>query len=159
MISVNYNQNEPYILMADDDEDDTLFMIAAFKAVGLIGATKRVNNGVELIVLLKDIISHNLILPALIILDLNMPQKNGKDVLKIIKSNNGLKQIPIIIYSTSDTKSDILESYKLGCNGYIVKPSNYSEIEVIAGKIKKFFIDTTSNTAENLSEKTFTLDL
>lgn len=158
MLDVNYNQNEPYILMADDDEDDSLFMIAAFKAVGLIGATRRVNNGVELIVSLKDIIHANTHLPALIILDLNMPQKDGKDVLKIIKSDKRLREIPIIIYSTSDAKSDILESYRLGCNGYIVKPSSYKEIEYIAEKIKAFFIDTTRDPGTEFT-KQFTLDL
>lgn len=158
MVSVNYNQNEPYILMADDDEDDSLFMIAAFKAVGLIGATKRVNNGVELIVMLKELIHQDLNLPALIILDLNMPQKNGKDVLKIIKSDKRLLKIPIVIYSTSSSKLDILESYRLGCNGYIVKPSNYNDIEKIAKEIKHFFIDTI-NDPDNESSETFTRDL
>ena len=158
MVSVNYNQNEPYILMADDDEDDSLFMIAAFKAVGLIGATKRVNNGIELIVMLKELIHEHLTLPALIILDLNMPQKDGKDVLKIIKSDKRLQQIPIVMYSTSSAKSDILESYKLGCNGYIVKPNSYNEIERVAEKIKRFFIDTI-NDPNSESSKTFTLDL
>ncbi len=158
MPSVHYNKNQPYILMADDDEDDSLFMIAAFKAVGLIGAIKRVSNGIELIVQLKELIGNNAALPALIILDLNMPQKDGKDVLKIIKSDDRLKQIPIIIYSTSGTKADILEGYKLGCNGYIVKPSNYNEIEKIAEKIKIFFIDTTSEDSKSDSEL-FKLDL
>jgi CheY-like chemotaxis protein len=158
MLDVNYNQNEPYILMADDDEDDSLFMIAAFKAVGLIGATKRVNNGVELIVSLKELISTHSVLPALIILDLNMPQKDGKDVLKIIKSDKRLQQIPIIIYSTSANKSDIMESYRLGCNGYIVKPNSYNEIEQIAEKIKNFLMET-SNDPKTSSGKAFTLDL
>lgn len=158
MLDVNYNQNEPYILMADDDEDDSLFMIAAFKAVGLMGAIRRVNNGIELIVALKEIIHASSKLPALIILDLNMPQKNGKDVLKIIKSDKRLREIPIIIYSTSSARSDILESYKLGCNGYIVKPNSYPEIEHIAEKIKAFFIDTTREPGSEFS-KQFTLDL
>lgn len=158
MLDVNYNQNEPYILMADDDEDDSLFMIAAFKAVGLIGAIRRVNNGVEIIMCLKELIHNNAMLPALIILDLNMPQKDGKDVLKIIKSDKRLKEIPIIIYSTSSMRQDILESYKLGCNGYIVKPNSYAEIEKIAEKIKAFFIDTTREPGEK-SSALFTLDI
>lgn len=158
MPEVAYNQNEPYILMADDDEDDSLFMIAAFKAVGLMGATRRVNNGVEIILNLKQIIHSGSQLPALIILDLNMPQKDGKDVLKIIRSDKRLKEIPIIIYSTSNTHSDILESYRLGCNGYIVKPNSYREIERIAEKIKAFFIDTTRESNESPTGK-FTLDL
>lgn len=158
MLDVHYNQNEPYILMADDDLDDSLFMVAAFKAVGLTGATKRVNNGVELIVFLKELIHHHSTLPALIILDLNMPQKDGKDVLKIMKSDPRLRQIPVIIYSTSSTRGDILESYRLGCNGYIVKPTTYREIEQIAEKIKRFFMDTTSDPGTE-SARRFTLDL
>ncbi|MES2133397.1 MAG: response regulator [Bacteroidota bacterium] len=144
--------------MADDDEDDSLFMIAAFKAVGLIGATKRVNNGIELIVMLKELIHEHSTLPALIIMDLNMPQKDGKDVLKIVKSDKRLQQIPIVMYSTSSSKSDILESYRLGCNGYIVKPNSYNDIEKIAEKIKRFFIDTINDPGSE-SSKTFTLDL
>ncbi len=158
MLDVNYNQNEPYILMADDDEDDSLFMIAAFKAVGLMGATRRVNNGIELIVALKEIIHASSRLPALIILDLNMPQKSGKDVLKIIKSDQRLREIPIIIYSTSGARSDIMESYRLGCNGYIIKPNSYAEIERIAEKIKAFFIDATREPGSEFA-KQFTLDL
>lgn len=158
MLNVNYNQNEPYILMADDDEDDSLFMVAALKAVGLTGATRRVNNGAEIIVCLKDLIHSGSLLPSLIILDLNMPQKDGKDVLKIIKSDKRLKAIPIIIYSTSNTRNDILESYRLGCNGYIVKPNNYSGIEKIAEKIKAFFIDSTREPGATDASR-FTLDL
>lgn len=144
--------------MADDDEDDSLFMIAAFKAVGLMGATRRVNNGIELIVALKEIIHASSRLPALIILDLNMPQKSGKDVLKIIKSDQRLREIPIIIYSTSGARSDIMESYRLGCNGYIIKPNSYAEIERIAEKIKAFFIDATREPGSEFA-KQFTLDL
>lgn len=158
MLDVNYNQNEPYILMGDDDIDDSLFMVAAFKAVGLTGAIRRVNNGVELIVFLKELIHKHSSLPALIILDLNMPQKDGKDVLKIIKSDHRLAQIPIIIYSTSSTRRDILESYRLGCNGYIVKPNTYTEIEHIAEKIKRFFMHTMRDPGAQ-SERRFTLDL
>lgn len=158
MLAVNYNQNEPYILMADDDEDDSLFMIAALKAVGLMGATRRVNNGVELIVKLKELIQSGERLPALVILDLNMPQKDGKDVLKIIRSDQRLKEIPIIIYSTSGERNEILESYRLGCNGYIVKPNSYAEIEQVAEKIKTFFIETTQDPGDAASRR-FTLDL
>ncbi len=158
MIPVTYNANEPYILMADDDEDDTLFMSAALKAVGLIGAVHKVNNGAELIIYLKDLIQNNFKLPALIILDLNMPQKNGKDVLKIVKSDERLKHIPIVVYTTSNLQPDMLESYRLGCNGYIIKPNNYSEIETIAAEIKKYFIDTTSRKGQK-GGMTFTLNI
>jgi two-component system, response regulator len=158
MSEIAYNQNEPYILMADDDEDDSLFMAAAFRDVGLMGAIKRVNNGVELVIMLKELIRDEQPLPALIILDLNMPRKNGKDVLKIIKSDERLTQIPTIIYSTSASRNEILESYRLGCNGYIVKPNNYNDIEKIAEKIKAFFIDTLRETGRTGS-RSFTLDL
>jgi len=152
MISVDYNKNEPYILMADDDDDDSLFITAAFKEVGLMGAIKRVNNGEELIVQLKELIEKKESLPSLILLDLNMPKKNGKEALKIIKGDIRFKQIPVIVYSTSSTKSDIMESYSLGCNGFIVKPNDYHEIEKIAQKIKLFFTEITLANPENQPE-------
>lgn len=151
MLSVDYNKNEPYILIADDDDDDSLFMTAAFKEVGLLGSIKRVTDGADLLTQLKDTVHKKEHLPSIIILDLNMPHMNGKDTLRAIKKDFELMHIPVIIYSTSSTKSDMLECYAAGCNGYIVKPNDYHEIERIAERIRLFFLDVTGNNSEDFS--------
>ena len=82
------------------------------------------NNGSEAFSILeKDV-------PDIILLDLNMPDTNGIEFLKIIKSNEDLKHIPVIILTTSNHNKDIKECYKLGIAGYIIKPLKYEEYEL-----------------------------
>jgi CheY-like chemotaxis protein len=82
------------------------------------------NNGSEAFSILeKDV-------PDMILLDLNMPDTNGIEFLKIIKSNEDLKHIPVIILTTSNHNKDIKECYKLGIAGYIIKPLKYEEYEL-----------------------------
>lgn len=69
-------------------------------------------------------------IPDIIILDLNMPDTNGIDFLSLIKSNNNLKHIPVIILTTSDNNRDIYNCYKLGIAGYMIKPLKYEEYEI-----------------------------
>ncbi|MDG1399006.1 MAG: response regulator [Polaribacter sp.] len=69
-------------------------------------------------------------IPDIIILDLNMPDTNGIDFLSLIKSNNSLKHIPVIILTTSDNNRDIFCCYKLGIAGYMIKPLKYEEYEI-----------------------------
>ncbi|PQA59404.1 response regulator [Siphonobacter curvatus] len=75
--------------------------------------------------------------PDLILLDLNMPRKNGKEVLSEIKADDSLKSIPVIVFTTSRSPSDIQEAYQLGSNSYMVKPNSFREtldlIQQLAG--------------------------
>ena len=78
--------------------------------------------------------------PDLILLDLNMPKKDGREALREIKSDPGLKSIPIIIMTTSKLKDDVVKSYNMGVNCFISKPTTYSElIEVTRSIIKYWF--------------------
>ena len=82
--------------------------------------------------------------PNIIILDLNIPKKDGRKVLDEIKSNDKLEHIPVIILTTSASRIDILNSYKLHSNCYIKKPSGIKELREIVKYIKKFWFDIVS---------------
>ena len=114
-----------YVLIADDDLDDQELIKEALLENNLNEDKMQwVNDGVELMSTLRA----TAILPSLIILDLNMPRKDGKTALLEIKADQSLKHIPIIIFSTSDSSDDILDCYNFGSNTYITKPTKYKEL-------------------------------
>ena len=124
------------ILMAEDDEDDRLLAQDAFVESNLANPVFFVNDGEELL----DYLYHReryaskeqFPLPGLILLDLNMPRKDGREALKEIKSDAKLRQIPIIILTTSKEEEDILRSYSLGVSSFITKPVTFKQlVEVI----------------------------
>ena len=110
------------ILLADDDPDDRDLFIEVINEYN--SDVDTVWNGVQLMKVLKN----GSALPDLIFLDLNMPEKGGKECLQEIRRDDKLKNIPIIIYSTSSSKKDIDDTFTLGANLYITKPSSYSEL-------------------------------
>jgi len=114
------------ITLADDDEDDRLFFTDAFEELKINTIVNTVNNGKELL----NFLNHpETILPNIIFLDLNMPILNGIDCLKEIKSNDKFKDIAIAIYSTSSSDQDVEETFVLGANIYIKKPSNFNDLK------------------------------
>ena len=78
--------------------------------------------------------------PSLILLDLNMPGKHGKDVLKEIKNNDQLKLIPVIVITTSSSDADRMMSYKLGANCFVTKPDSYTELVMLTDCIAKLWL-------------------
>jgi CheY-like chemotaxis protein len=114
------------ILMADDDEDDILLTKKALEKGKLLNPLHTVQDGEELL----DYLLHreqyannkNAPRPGLILLDLNMPKKDGREALREIKSQDELKDIPIVVFTTSKAEEDIYRSYKLGVNSFITKP-------------------------------------
>lgn len=120
------------ITLADDDEDDRLFFTDAFEELKINTIVNTVNNGKELL----NFLNHpETILPNIIFLDLNMPILNGIDCLKQIKSNDKFKDIAIAIYSTSSSDQDIEDTFVLGANIYIKKPSNFDELKKILSDV------------------------
>lgn len=135
----------PFILIAEDDPDDRLLALDAMEEASFsqhhIGF---VNNGEELMDYLKKSCASegNLDgpgLPLLILLDLNMPKKDGREALKEIKSHPDLKKIPVIILTTSQRQDDINQSYDLGANTYMLKPVTYEELVQLMGTIKRYW--------------------
>ncbi|QRK11693.1 response regulator [Archangium violaceum] len=117
------------ILMADDDPDDRDFALTAMQESRLANELRFVEDGEELLDYLhrrgrfadpKDSPR-----PGLILLDLNMPRKDGREALKEIKSDPSLKLIPVVVLTTSKAEEDILRSYNLGANCFITKPVTF----------------------------------
>lgn len=126
-------QNDYIIItLADDDEDDRLFFTDAFDELKIKTAVNTVNNGKELL----DFLNHpDTVLPNIIFLDLNMPIMNGIDCLKEIKQNKKFKDIAIAIYSTSSSDKDVENTFVLGANVYIKKPSNFNDLKKVLSEV------------------------
>ena len=116
-------EETPLVLMADDDEDDCTLAKRAFKESGAVGALSCVEDGLELMTHLSGPGP----LPALILLDLNMPRKDGRTTLKEIKSTPALKSIPLVVFTTSREEKDMAYTREMGADSFITKPSAFSE--------------------------------
>lgn len=125
-------QDFTLITLADDDEDDRLFFTDAFEELKINTVVNTVNNGRELL----NYLNHpETVLPHIIFLDLNMPILNGIDCLKEIKQNDKFKDIAIAIYSTSSSDQDVEDTFVLGANIYIKKPSNFNDLKKIVSEV------------------------
>lgn len=120
------------ITLADDDEDDRLFFTDAFDELKINTVVNTVNNGVQLMDFLNNPES---VLPNIIFLDLNMPIKSGIDCLKEIKQNDKFKDIAIAIYSTSSSDEDVENTFVLGANIYIKKPSDFNTLKKVLNEV------------------------
>src|ERR1700709_2088762 len=120
------------ILMADDDADDRLLTREAFEKNHLANDLRVVGDGVELLDYLKRRGKYadpdSSPRPGLILLDLNMPRKDGREALKEIKEDPRLKNIPIVVLTTSGEEEDILKTYDLGANSFIRKPVGFDAL-------------------------------
>jgi len=127
----NLNNNQ-YILLAEDDPDDCMLFEQAFNEVNNVFLSlKVVNDGAELMNFLEDTTS----LPKLIFLDLNMPVKNGYECLLELKGDDRLKNIPVIIYSTSGSPSDIEKTSSAKAHLYITKAKSFTHLKKIIHKV------------------------
>jgi len=117
------------ILMAEDDSDDLSLIRDAFNETRFDGEIRAVNDGEELLEYLnirgKFTDPSQCPKPDLILLDLNMPRKDGREALAEIKTDPNLRAIPIVVLTTSNSEEDIIRSYILGANSYITKPMTY----------------------------------
>ena len=115
------------IPMADDDEEDRMVTQKAWKENRLVNELLFVEDGEELMDYLHQKGQYsNAPRPGLILLDLNMPRKDGREALKEIKSDPALRQIPIVVLTTSQAEEDIFRSYDLGANSFISKPVTFN---------------------------------
>ena len=133
------------ILMADDDPDDRLLTADALKEARLINDIRFVENGEELLDYLrrsgKFSAPADAPRPGLILLDLNMPRKDGRTVLKELKQDADLRTIPVVVLTTSKDDEDVYRSYDLGVNSYIVKPVTFEALVDILQTIEKYWFE------------------
>lgn len=121
--------HEPVVLMADDDADDCFLATEAFSESGADAAFSCVKDGIELMDYLDEHLAERGIreLPKLILLDLNMPRKDGREALLEIIANPALQLIPIIILTTSREERDVAFSMRAGAKSFITKPATFDE--------------------------------
>ena len=136
-----------FILVAEDDSDDRFLLQTAFKEKGYDDKLEFVENGVELIEFLSKIhdnkTTHNGF-PYFILLDLNMPKKDGREALKEIKQHPVFKKIPIIVFTTTKSESEIRRCYELGANTYIVKPVSFEGLLRVLDNIRTYWSGTAA---------------
>lgn len=133
---------KPKILLVEDNEGDVELIIEAFKNYKVELEISVANNGEQAIEFLnskgKHAPEHR---PHLILLDINLPKVDGKEVLTFIKTDEALKTIPVIMLSSSSLQKDIYYSYSNQANCYIVKPANLQEFINVVHHIESFWLD------------------
>lgn len=117
------------ILLVEDDLVDAMTVERALKEIHVTNTLYTVRDGEEALEFLRDPANAE---PGIILLDLNMPRMNGIEFLKVAKSEEGLKQIPVVVLTTSKDERDRVESFNLGIAGYMIKPVDYLQfVEVV----------------------------
>ncbi|HZA28069.1 MAG TPA: response regulator [Gammaproteobacteria bacterium] len=133
------------ILMADDDADDRLLTQDAMTDARVINDLHFVTNGEELMDYLyrrgryADMATSPR--PGLILLDLNMPKKDGREALQEIKADPNLRRIPVVILTTSKAEEDIYRSYDLGANSFITKPVTFESLIELMRVMGRYWIE------------------
>jgi chemotaxis family two-component system response regulator Rcp1 len=139
---MNLSQSKPIeILLIEDSPSDAALTIEALKAGKIANRLTHVEDGVEAMDFLRcrGKFSHAA-RPDLIMLDLNLPRMDGREVLAEIKTDPDLKIIPIIVLTTSRSDKDILQSYQLNANCYITKPVDFAHFIEVIKSIEQFWL-------------------
>jgi CheY-like chemotaxis protein len=133
------------ILMADDDPDDRQLTLEAFTESRLTNDLRFVENGVELLDYLyrrnKYAAPGLAPRPSLILLDLNMPKLDGRQALREIKSDPGLRSIRVIVMTTSKAEEDILRTYDLGAESYVNKPVTFQALVDVISTMGRYWLE------------------
>ncbi|MGQ3684062.1 MAG: response regulator [Candidatus Loosdrechtia sp.] len=136
-------KNKQTILLVEDDIVDQMTVKRALKDINVTNPLKIANNGEKALEYLMDK-EHEL--PGIILLDLNMPRMNGIELLKIIKDDNSIKRIPVVVLTTSREEQDRIRTFDLGIAGYMVKPVDYLQFVELIKTINLYW--TLSESAE-----------
>lgn len=132
------------ILLVEDHQPDRVMTKRVFKKSRIPNLVYEAVDGVDAMRFLHHEAPHqDKPRPDLILLDLNMPRMNGRDVLRAVKSDPNLKTIPIIVLTSSEAEEDIVESYGYHANAYIVKPVTFEEFHKALMMLQDFWMDLT----------------
>lgn len=133
------------ILMADDDPDDRLMASRALAEYRLKNGIRFVEDGEELLDYLRQSGKYarpgSAPRPGLILLDLNMPRKDGREALAEIKADPRLRTIPVVVLTTSSAEEDVLRSYGLGVNSYITKPVTFQRLAEVMKALSIYWFE------------------
>jgi len=133
------------ILVADDDADDRMLVKDAFEEASLNNEVHFVEDGEQLLAYLRREGDHagkaGQPLPGLIMLDLNMPRMDGREALREIKADPGLKHIPVVVLTTSEADEDIIRTYGLGVNSFISKPVTLEGLVDVVRALNNYWLE------------------
>jgi CheY-like chemotaxis protein len=135
------NVNPIELLLVEDSEPDVRLTIEALREAKVKNRLWVVEDGVEALDFLRRQGKHaDAPRPDLILLDLNLPRKDGRQVLKEIKNDDSLKRIPVVILTTSKSEEDVLRAYDLHANCYITKPVDFNRFMEVVKSIEQFWL-------------------
>jgi CheY-like chemotaxis protein len=130
------------VLLVEDDPGDTLMIKEAFADNKVRNRLSCVSDGVEALAFLRREGAYaEAPRPDLILLDLNLPRKDGREVLEEVKADPELRTIPVVILTTSEAEEDILRSYSLHANAYVTKPVDFERFIAVVRQIDEFFVE------------------
>ncbi len=137
---VGYNGQSIEILLIEDNPGDVRLILEIFKESEVDNQIAIVKDGVEAIAYLRQLGDYaNVKRPDLIFLDLNLPRKDGRAVLKEIKGDPTLRAIPVIVLTSSDAEEDVEQTYDLHANCYIAKPVDFEHLLKVIRLVKEFW--------------------
>ena len=138
---MNENLNVISVLLVEDDPGDVVLIREAFEHNKVYNRLHVVSDGVQALEFLRGEGEHaGAPRPDLVLLDLNLPRKDGREVLAEVKSDPDLRTIPIVVLTTSEAEEDIVRSYDLHANAYVTKPVDFERFIEVVRQIDDFFV-------------------
>ena len=129
------------VLLVEDDEGDVLMTREALEEGKVLNRLNVVGDGVEALAYLRREQGYtDVTRPDLVLLDLNLPKRDGRQVLEEVKADPDLRRIPIVVLTTSEAEEDVLRSYDLHANAYVTKPVDFERFVEVIRQIDDFFI-------------------
>jgi CheY-like chemotaxis protein len=129
------------VLLVEDDPGDILLVREAFEDNKLNNTLHVVNDGEQAVRFLRREGEHaDAPVPDLVLLDLNLPRMDGREVLGVIKADEELRRIPVVVLTTSEAEEDIVRSYSLHANAYVTKPVDFERFIDVVRQIDDFFV-------------------
>ena len=142
------------ILLADDDEEDRMLAAGALEESRVVNDLRFVEDGEELLDYLYRRGAYSepgsAPTPGLILLDLNMPRKDGREALREIKAHPELRRIPVVVLTTSKAEEDIYRTYDLGANSFITKPVSFEGLVAVMRDIGRYWIEIVELPPESI---------
>ncbi|MEJ1223878.1 response regulator [Sediminicola sp. 1XM1-17] len=133
-----------HIMLIDDNEGDLFLMNEVLERI-VVAESTIIKDGQEAL----DFFNDNSCIPELVFLDINLPKKNGYEVLEFIRNELMLKNIPVIVFSTSSSIEDVMKSYKGDASVFLTKPVNFDDFEQLVTKAVQFWINYSKLLQEN----------
>jgi CheY-like chemotaxis protein len=146
-MNLSHEPRMPLILIAEDDEDDRMLAAEAIARAGLPGDVKFFEDGVDLMdhlrsvahVIERDEIAMD---REIILLDINMPRKDGWSVLADLKKDQRLRAIPVILLTTSCSQTDVERGYRMGASSFITKPQSFAGLVELVSEVNRYWFGT-----------------